>query len=46
MEANTVWKIGDVGLGLTTWVNVIALVILCPMAFKALADYERNLKVK
>jgi len=44
MEANQVWKIGDIGLGLTTWVNVLALLILCPQAVKALKTYESNLK--
>ena len=39
----TVWTIGDIGLGLTTWINVIVLLILSPRALKALADYENTL---
>ena len=39
-EANLVWQIGDIGVGLTTWINVIAILILCPQAIKALKDYE------
>lgn len=39
-EAATVWKIGDIGVGITTWVNVIALLILCPQAIKALRELE------
>ena len=35
-----VWTIGDIGLGLTTWINIIVLLILCPQALKALKDYE------
>lgn len=44
ISAGAVWTIGDIGLGLTTWVNVIALLILCPQALKALKDYESKLK--
>lgn len=39
----TVWTIGDIGLGLTTWINVIVLLILSPRALKALADFENTL---
>ena len=39
-EANLVWQIGDIGVGLTTWINVIAILILCPQAIKALKDLE------
>lgn len=44
ISAGAVWTIGDIGLGLTTWINVIALLILCPRAVKALKDYESKLK--
>ena len=43
-QADVVWTIGDIGLGLTTWVNVLVLLILCPQALKALKDYENGLK--
>lgn len=36
-----VWTIGDIGLGMTTWINVIVLLILSPLALKSLADYEK-----
>ncbi len=39
-EANLIWQIGDIGVGLTTWINVIAILILCPQALKALKDLE------
>ena len=39
-EADLVWQMGDIGVGLTTWVNVIVLFILCPKALEALRDYE------
>ena len=43
-EADTVWQMGDIGVGLTAWVNVIALLILCPKAISALREYEDSLK--
>ncbi len=41
-EANVVWMLGDVGVGLTAWVNVLALIVLCPQAVALLKDYEKN----
>ena len=43
-EANTVWMLGDIGVGLLAWVNVVSLLILCPKAIAALRDYEMRLK--
>jgi len=42
-SANLAWTIGDIGVGTTTWINVIALIILCPQAIKSLKDYESGL---
>lgn len=39
-EANTVWTLSDIGLGLMAWINVIAIIILAPKAFAALKEYE------
>ena len=41
-EANVIWQLGDIGVGLTAWINVIALIILCPIAFRDLRDYEKQ----
>lgn len=41
-QADLIWKIGDIGLGLTTWINVVALLLLCPHAIKALKKLERH----
>ena len=41
-EANLIWQIGDIGVGLTTWINVIAILILCPQALKALRELEEG----
>lgn len=45
-EPNLVWKLGDIGTGLMTWVTVISILILSPKAFAALKDYEQGLKNK
>ena len=42
-QTDLIWKIGDIGLGLTTWINVIALLFLCPRAIRALKRAERHL---
>ncbi len=39
-EADLIWKLGDIGVGIMAWLTVIALLILCPKAVKALRDYE------
>ena len=44
IEANEVWTIGDIGIGITTWLNVTVLVILCPQAVKELREYELSRK--
>ena len=41
-----VWDLGDVGVGLMTVFNMIALVPLAPKALESLRDYERNHRVK
>jgi AGCS family alanine or glycine:cation symporter len=41
--ANLAWGLGDIGVGLMAWLNIIAILILFVMgkpALKALADYE------
>ena len=43
-EADLVWKLGDIGVGLMAWVTVISILILCPKAIKALKDYETQIK--
>ncbi len=43
-EANVIWQLGDIGVGLLAWVNVIALLFLCPKATGALRSYESILK--
>ena len=42
-EADVVWQLGDIGVGLMAWVTVVAIIILCPKAIGALRDYESRL---
>ena len=39
-EADVVWQLGDIGVGLMAWFTVIAILILCPKAIQALKDFE------
>ena len=39
-EADVLWQLGDIGVGLMAWFTVIAIIILCPKAIQALKDYE------
>lgn len=42
--ASLAWALGDVGLGIMVWLNVIAILILAKPAIIALKDYERQRK--
>lgn len=43
-EAKVIWDLGDMGVGLMAWINIIAILLLSPKAFKALRSYERQQK--
>jgi alanine or glycine:cation symporter, AGCS family len=46
--ANLAWGLGDMGVGLMAWLNIIAILIIFLMAnpaIKALKDYERQQKL-
>ncbi len=42
--AKLAWALGDIGLGIMVWLNMIAIVILYKPAMKALKDYEQQKK--
>ncbi len=42
--ATTAWAMGDIGLGIMVWLNLIAIVLLFKPASIALKDYEEQLK--
>ena len=39
-EADFVWALADLGVGSMAWVNVICILILSPVAFRALKEYD------
>ena len=41
-EADVVWQLGDIGVGLMAWFTVIAIIILCPKAIQSLKDFEKK----
>ncbi len=42
--ASDAWTLGDIGVGLMAWLNIIGILILQQPAYKALRDYERQKK--
>ena len=38
--ADLAWALGDIGVGLMAWLNLVAIVLLHNIAFKCLRDYE------
>ncbi|ATL48038.1 sodium:alanine symporter [Chitinophaga caeni] len=42
--ANTAWTLGDIGVGIMAWLNIIAIFILQKPALKALKDYSKQVK--
>ncbi|MBT3182633.1 MAG: alanine:cation symporter family protein, partial [Deltaproteobacteria bacterium] len=40
--AKLAWGLGDLGVGMMAWLNIIAIVLLSKPALKALRDYERQ----
>ena len=42
--AEAAWTLGDIGVGIMAWLNVIAIVLLRKPALKALKDYEQQRK--
>lgn len=44
-NASQAWALGDIGVGLMAWLNIIAILILRKPALLALRDYERQKKL-
>jgi AGCS family alanine or glycine:cation symporter len=42
--ASEAWVLGDIGVGLMAWLNIIGIIILQQPAYKALWDYEKQKK--
>jgi AGCS family alanine or glycine:cation symporter len=43
-EARTAWNVGDIGVGMMAWINIIAILLLSPKAHRTLRDYEKQEK--
>ncbi len=41
-SGGSVWAIGDIGVGLMAWLNIIAIILLRKPALKALKDYQEQ----
>ncbi len=41
-EADLIWQLGDIGVGIMAWVTVISILILCPKAIRALQEFEKE----
>ncbi|MFD5277106.1 alanine/glycine:cation symporter family protein [Pseudarthrobacter sp. NPDC058362] len=39
------WTMGDIGVGLMAWLNIVGILVLQKPAFQALKDYERQIKL-
>ncbi|PTI42723.1 alanine/glycine:cation symporter family protein [Staphylococcus casei] len=44
--ADAAWAMGDLGVGMMAWLNIVAIWILCKPAFHALKDFEQQKKAK
>lgn len=42
--ATEAWTLGDIGVGLMAWLNLVGIIILQQPAYKCLRDYERQKK--
>ena len=38
--ADVAWALGDMGVGLMAWLNIVAILLMRNTAFKCLRDYE------
>lgn len=38
----TAWNLGDIGVGIMAWINIIVILLLSPKAIRALKDYEKQ----
>lgn len=40
--SGVVWTLGDIGVGVMAWINVVAILLLSPQAIRSLKDYEQQ----
>ena len=39
-----VWTVGDIGVGIMAWINIVGILLLAPKALRTLRDYEKQRK--
>ena len=42
--ASVAWAMGDIGVGLMAWLNIIAIILLRKPALESLKDYEEQME--
>jgi AGCS family alanine or glycine:cation symporter len=45
-KSGIAWTLGDIGVAITAWINIIAMFFMYKPALKVLGDYEKQLKEK
>ncbi len=43
-KASLMWSLGDIGVGTMAWINIIAILLLSMIPFRALRSYEKQKK--
>ncbi len=43
-KASLMWSLGDIGVGLMAWINIVAILLLSRIAFRCLRSYEKQKK--
>ena len=43
-KASLMWSLGDIGVGTMAWINIVAILLLSMIPFRALRSYERQKK--
>lgn len=43
-EVRVIWNLGDVGVGVMAWINIVSILLLSPKVFRVFRDYERGQK--
>lgn len=44
VDSEVVWSMGDTGAGMMAWTNLLAIVLLTPVALRILKDYDKQRK--
>ena len=43
-KASMIWSLGDIGVGAMAWINIVAILLLSMIPFRALRSYEKQKK--